>query len=254
MTRLKDRLPSPLRSWLRRLRGASRRASVAFNGVSDWSVLRRLQPYRTDFGFHYGTCIDRYYIERFLTANTMLIRGRVAEIGADEYSRKYGGDRLQQCDVLDIDEQNPRRTITLDLARPAAAPEALFDSVLCIQTLFEIYDHQAAIASLYKMLKPGGTLLVTLPGISQRVPGPMLGGGGDWWRYTACSAHRLFASAFGESGVEVNTYGNVLTATAFLHGLVERELTREELEFHDPDYEVLIAVKATKDGVLEQYV
>ena len=41
-------------------------------------------------------------------------------------------------------------------------------------------------------------------------------------------------------------YGNVLTATAFLYGLVQEELTRQELEFHDPDYEVVIGVKATK--------
>ena len=41
-------------------------------------------------------------------------------------------------------------------------------------------------------------------------------------------------------------YGNVLTATAFLHGLVQEELTRDELEYHDPDYEVIIGIKATK--------
>ncbi len=236
----------PLRFWLRRGRGAARRTSVFLNGVSDWSVLRRLQPYRPDFGFHYGRCIDRYYIERFLADHAEAIRGRVAEIGGDKYAHVFGGQRIQRCDVLDVDESNAARTITLDLAQPAMAPESLFDCILCIQTLFEIYDHAAAIASLHKMLKPGGTLLVTLPGISQRVPANMLGGGGDWWRYTASSAQRLFARSFGEANVEVTTYGNVLAATAFLHGLVERELTRDELDFHDPDYEVLIAVKAVK--------
>jgi SAM-dependent methyltransferase len=253
LTRLKDRLPSPLRAWLRRLRGATRRASVTLNGVSDWSVLRRLQPYRPDFGFHYGKCVDRYYIEQFLNANSTSIRGRVAEIGGDQYSRMFGADRVTHVDVLDIDEQNPKRTITIDLADPAVAPEAVFDCILCIQTLFEIYDHAAAVRSLHKMLKPGGTLLVTLPGISQRVSAPMLGGGGDWWRYTAGSAERLFTSVFEKPGVEAKTYGNVLTATAFLHGLVESEMTRDELDFHDPAYEVLIAVKATKANSREGY-
>lgn len=237
-----------LRFWLRRGRGAARRTSVLLNGVRDWSVLRRLQPYRPAFGFHYGRCIDRYYIERFLADHAEAIRGRVAEIGGDKYARSFGGQRIQHCDVLDIDETNAARTIALDLAQPAAAPECLFDCVLCIQTLFEIYDHASAVASLHKMLKPGGTLLATLPGISQRVPADMLGGGGDWWRYTARSARRLFAGAFGNANVEVTTYGNVLAATAFLHGLVERELARGELDFHDPDYEVLIAVKAVKDA------
>lgn len=249
LKRLKEHIPAPLRSWLRNGRGAARRASTYLNGVTDWSVLRRLQPYRADFGFHYGKSIDRYYIERFLAAHAESIRGCVAEIGGDDYARRFGGARVERCDVLDLDEHNPKCTVRLDLAQTASAPQNRFDCVLCLQTLFEIYDHAAAVASLYKILKPGGTLLVSLPGISQRVRGRMLGGAGmDCWRYTADSANRLFAVPFGESNVEVSTYGNVLTATALLHGLVERELTRDELDFHDPDYEVLIAVKAVKDG------
>ena len=39
----------------------------------------------------------------------------------------------------------------------------------------------------------------------------------------------------------------MLTATAFLHGLVQEELTQAELEFHDPDYEVILGVLA-KEG------
>ena len=247
--RLKERIPAPLRSWLRSGRGLSRRASVVLNGVTDWSVLRRLKPYRPDFGFHYGKPIDRYYIEHFLAAHTELIRGRVAEIGDDKYARLLGGGRVERCDIIDIDESNKKRTIPLDLAQTSSAPENLFDCILCIQTLFEIFDHSAAIASLYKMLKPGGVLLATVPGICQRVPVPMLGGGGDWWRYTADSANHLFAACFGQANVEISTYGNVLAAAAFLHGLVQRELTRAELDFHDPDYEVLIAIKAVKNGV-----
>lgn len=251
--RLKDCLPSPLRLWLRRARGAARRTSVIVNGVSDWSVLRRLQPYRPGFGFHYGKCIDRYYIERFLAGNAASIHGHVAEVGGDQYARRFGGDRVERCEILDIDAENKRRTLTIDLSQPAAAPENCFDCLLCMQTLFEVYDHAAAVVSLHKMLKPGGTLFVSLPGLSQRVPAPMLGGGGDWWRYTACSARRLFAATFGDSNVEVFTYGNVLTATAFLHGLVASELSTEELEFHDRDYEVLIAVKATKVDLGESH-
>lgn len=246
MKRLKERIPAPLRSWLRNGRGVARRASVLLNGVTDWSVLRRLQPYRPDFGFHYGKPIDRYYIERFLSAHAESIRGCVAEIGGDKYARIFGGDSVQRCEVLDFDEQNPRCTVRLDLAQPASAPENQFDCILCIQTLFEIYDYAAAAASLFKMLRPGGVLLATVPGISQRVPPAMLGAGGDWWRFTAQSAERLFANVFGGSQVMVQTYGNVLSATAFLHGLVQEELTRDELDFHDPGYEVLIGVRAVK--------
>jgi len=249
LKRLKDRLPWRLHLWLRNCRGTARHTSVLLNRVTDWSVLRNLHPYRPDFGFHYGKCIDRYYIERFLAANADAISGHIAEIGGDTYAKQFGGTQVERIDVLDIDERNSKRTITLDLAQPASAPEGVFDCILCMQTLFEIYDHAAALTSLNKMLKPSGILLASVPGICQRIPPDMLGGGGDWWRYTARSARRLFSEAFGKSNVEVTTYGNVAAATAFLHGLVEPELTSAELEYHDPDYEVIIGIKATKQGV-----
>jgi hypothetical protein len=38
----------------------------------------------------------------------------------------------------------------------------------------------------------------------------------------------------------------VLVAIAFLHGLAEQELRPRELDHRDPDYEVLITVRAQK--------
>ena len=44
----------------------------------------------------------------------------------------------------------------------------------------------------------------------------------------------------------VETYGNVLTASAFLYGLAAEDLKPSELSSRDPNFEVLIAVKAIK--------
>ena len=41
-------------------------------------------------------------------------------------------------------------------------------------------------------------------------------------------------------------YGNVLAATAFLHGLAEQELRPAELDVHDPNCLVLVAGHAVK--------
>ncbi len=65
-------------------------------------------------------------------------------------------------------------------------------------------------------------------------------------RFTSQSSQRLFQEAFPSRNVTVQAYGNVLTAVASLHGLSSEELTRAELEFNDPDYEVLIAIRAVK--------
>ncbi len=71
---------------------------------------------------------------------------------------------------------------------------------------------------------------------------------GDYWRFTDASARRLFGDFFGEQNVTVETFGNVLAACALLHGLAAHELSRAELDYHDPDYQVLIAVRAIKQG------
>jgi hypothetical protein len=86
-----------------------------------------------------------------------------------------------------------------------------------------------------------------VPGISEIVRYDM-DRWGDYWRFTTLSARRLFEAAFGPGKVDVAAQGNVLVATAFLHGLSTRDLRPDELEYRDPDYEVLITVRAVKHG------
>jgi hypothetical protein len=244
---IKQFIPRPIRKWLNRQRQRARKQMLVFDGVTDWSELRKIHPHRRDFGSGRGECIDRYYIEKFLAANQQAIRGHVAEIASDHYTQQFGGDRVEKSHVIDINEENDRRTITLDLTQCDAAPSQVFDCIICTQTLFEIYDYTSAIRSLFKMLRSDGVLLATLPGISQSVRGGMLGGAGsDWWRFTSLSATRLFSDIFGARNVHVQAYGNVLSTVAFLHGLVQAELTPEELEYHDPEYEMVLGVAATR--------
>ena len=41
-------------------------------------------------------------------------------------------------------------------------------------------------------------------------------------------------------------HGNVLAALAFMHGLAAEELTSEELDYKDPNFEVALMLKVTK--------
>ena len=63
------------------------------------------------------------------------------------------------------------------------------------------------------------------------------------------SARALFESVFLPADVTVEARGNVLAATAFLHGLVAEDLRSEELDYHDRDYQVSILVRAQKSTV-----
>ena len=69
---------------------------------------------------------------------------------------------------------------------------------------------------------------------------------GHCWRFSPLSARRLFEEFFAPEAVEVEAYGNVLAACCLLHGILAEELTREELDHHDPFYDVLIGVKAVR--------
>jgi hypothetical protein len=95
------------------------------------------------------------------------------------------------------------------------------------------------------MLKPTGILLATFPGISQ-ISRYDMDRWGDYWRFTSLSSRRLFAEVFPAAQVTVEAHGNILAALTFLHGLAVEELRQEELDFHDPDYEVVITVRAVK--------
>ena len=58
--------------------------------------------------------------------------------------------------------------------------------------------------------------------------------------------HSLLGEAFPIENVTVHVYGNVLTALAGLHGIISSELTPEELNHHDPAYQVTLAARAMK--------
>jgi hypothetical protein len=72
---------------------------------------------------------------------------------------------------------------------------------------------------------------------------------GHYWSFTSRSVRQLFEEVFPPTSVAVEAHGNVLAATAFLQGLASEELQTSELEHRDPDYEVLITVRAVKPEV-----
>jgi len=208
--------------------------------------LRRLSPISGQFGFDRGQPIDRYYIEGFLARRADDIRGRVLEVADNSYTRAFGGKRVTQSDVLDVVDSNPQATIVADLAHGDRIPSEAFDCVVLTQTLQLIYDVQAAIRTLYRILRPGGVLLATFPGISQSTIDARAAAGSWYWGFTAHSADRLFKETFAPEKVRVEAHGNVLAAIAFLHGLVAEEMRPKELDYRDPRYDLLVTVRAVK--------
>ncbi len=237
--------------WMRRgkaPRAASRSASAGraqSNGAADPRLPASLEPVSRKFGFDRGRPIDRYYIESFLAEHAGDIRGRVLEVGDDGYTRRFGGSRVDHVDVLGV-EPAPGVTIVADLSDAAAIPSNQYNCLILTQVLPFIFDTRAAVRHCHRILKPGGVLLTTQPGISQisRYDDERWG---DFWRFTPRSIGRLLAERFTPGLVCVRVYGNVRAATAFLYGLAAEELDGDELCHVDEDYPVCIAARAQRD-------
>ena len=189
--------------------------------------MRRLTPISKVWGFDRGLPVDRYYIERFLAAHAADIQGRVLEIGDNTYTRLFGAARVVESDILHPAADNPRATIVADLTRGKNIPSEHFDCIICTQTLMFIYETDKAMNTLYRVLKPGGILLMTLAGVSHQILREDMDRWGDYWRFTSLSARRLCRSVFPPGNVWVETHGNVLAAVAFLHGLARQSCARK---------------------------
>jgi SAM-dependent methyltransferase len=241
---LQSLLPTSFRSssWVRAQRArATRTLEPVYFGN-----LRRLEPISPGFGYRRGKLpIDRYYIEDFLSAHASDICGCVLEVADNNYTRKFGGTRVTKSEVLHVVKGNPNATIVDDLTSGKKIQSDTFDCIILTHTLQCIYDVRAAIRTLYRILRPGGVLLAATFGIC-KISRWDMERWGDYWRFTTLSARRLFREAFPADNIQIQAHGNVLAATAILHGLAAEELKKPELNYHHPDFEVTITIRAVK--------
>jgi SAM-dependent methyltransferase len=203
-----------------------------------------LEPFSSEFGYDRGGPIDRFYIEKFLAESSGDIKERVLEIGDNTYTRQFGAGKVQQSDVLHIDENDPNATITGDISNAPHIPSDSFDCIILTQTLHLIYDCRKAIETCYRILKPGGVLLLTVPGITPIAHDQWQD---TWyWSFTPTAMSKMMNENFHSGHTEINHYGNVYVATAFLYGMGVEEVTVDQLTHKDPFYPVIVTVRSIK--------
>ena len=238
-------LPGSWRYWMRRMQ--VRVTERPPYKMVRWGSLRRVKPIHEGFSIARGTYVDRYYIERFLEQNAECVKGRVLEFSENDYTLRFGGDRVTQSDVIDVRADHEPATIVADITKGDHLAADAFDCIILTQVLNFVFDVPAAIRTLHRILKPGGSLLVSVAGISQIVPDEFEYCG-DYWRFTRVSIRRLFEAEFPPENVHLEVHGNVLASIAFLHGLAAEELSREELDYCDPNFEVVLLLRVVKAG------
>jgi SAM-dependent methyltransferase len=225
--------------------GRLKRSIVRWRTPVELGRLDRIEPISTLFGMDRGTAIDRRYIEEFLAGQSERIRGRVLEVGDSTYTTRFGGARVTERAVLHAPPGAPGSTLVADLSKHEQLPESVYDCFICTQTLNVVYDVRQALMGARRLLRPGGSLLLTVGGVS-RVSRFDRERWGCFWSFTPDSVERLTQDVFG-GAVMVRSYGNVLAATAFLQGLAVEDLaTPALLDSEDPDYPVVVVAVAEK--------
>ena len=232
------------RNTSRRTKRAEREPDIPV-GKMNFGDLHRFTPLSWNYGFSRGTPIDRYYIERFLSQYKRDIRGAVLEVEDNSYTQQFGTNRVRTSDVLHVSRRHPGATVIADLTDAPSIVANSYDCVILTQTLQYIYNSRAALATIHRILRPGGVVLATFPGLS-RTSDPLWSD--RWyWNFTSRSARRLFEEVFEPKSVIVKGFGNLFIATAFLYGLALSEVATTDLERRDEGFEITITVRAQKN-------
>ena len=210
----------------------------------DFGDFERIKPFSVQFGFDRGGPVDRYYIENFLRLNSGYIKGYVLEVKDNEYTLRFGGSSVRESAVLDINPENRNATVIGDLADLHEVAEDTFDCIILTQTLQYIYDYEKAVSTCYRILKQGGVLLLTVPGISSTDFGELR----SIWHmsFTRNSISNMLLEFFQPEKIAIATFGNVMVAAGFLYGMGLPEFSRKQMDKNDPLYQLIITAKATK--------
>ena len=116
--------------------------------LKQWvSTMPELHQFVPDF--------HRLQIEHWVWSHRADLRGRVLDIGVDD-ARRWLGSHYRTLGV------NGSSDLRGDLRRLPVASDSL-DGLVCTEVLEHCEDPGLAVSEIYRVLKPGGLLLVTSP-------------------------------------------------------------------------------------------
>ena len=158
--------------------------------------------------------IGRWFVTRFVeeTAGALAPGSSVLDAGAGEcvYKRFFS-----HCDYRAIDlavGEEKWNYGNLDYVGPLhdmPIPSDSFDAVLCTQVLEHAEWPRESVKEMYRVLKPGGRLFITVPMSQGEHQIPY-----DFFRYTSYGLRSMCRHA-GFGAVEVRPFGGLLTRWAY---------------------------------------
>lgn len=228
-----------------RVRNAARRCVQALR--------RMLRPALPDdrllvsqkFGLDRGQPIDRFYIESFISENAARISGSVLEIGDTIYTQRFGR-QVARSDVLHLTEQVGPTGIVGDLQDPRTLAGRRYDCIILTQVLQFIPRPDEALKNAWAACAEGGTILVTVPCVSQISEFDQTRWG-EYWRFTDRGL-RLMLTPLEQAEITVRSRGNLPACVAFLRGLAVEDLRGGELDLDDDRFPFIVTARVQKIG------
>ena len=98
-----------------------------------------------------------------------LVRGDVLQVGPDAGVMARHRDEARSWLAVDIDPGHPLIDHVMDVTS-LTLEDGTVDLVLCAHVLDLVHDHDAALRELYRVTRPGGTVLIQAP--RRAVPSP----------------------------------------------------------------------------------
>jgi len=105
--------------------------------------------------------------------------GRVLDAGCGYQPHRKCIEALASYDSIDVEKKSETQTLVGDIQNMADVGSETYDTVVCSEVLEHLPDPEHAIREFRRILKPSGTLILSVPFLSRLHEEPH-----DYYRYT----------------------------------------------------------------------
>jgi SAM-dependent methyltransferase len=130
---------------------------------------------------------DRHLLQRFMSEHAAPLQGDVLDIGSGV--GRYAGCFRHASSYRRLDIDPACQPDILGSVDAIPLPDHCVDVILCSQVLGDVWGLERAVAEMHRVLRPGGTLLLTESLFVELHDEPH-----DYWRLTEHAWRRLLSS------------------------------------------------------------